>query len=425
MIKMIKKKFGANFIRNVAGYLLLGILIAWVITEPRIVLSVRDAINVLLILMFIYLIFENNLIKSSLTSKYRNQKRMLESICKNCPDIIVYKDYNLKYLVYNEPFVKYLGLDCKQDYTDKTILETAPMEVAQTIDKKDREVLMTLKPARYKLELKGGITLEMVSTPIFSDNLPVGIITIGRDVTKEIKIKAQKESFVATLTHDLKTPTIAQIRALEMMLDGSFGKIEGVQREMVEQILKSCKFMLGMITFVLSTYKFENGQAKLQSQEFNLKDLIEETAEELKSIADEKKIKFSLDLNVKNSAVTADRTQLKRVIINMVSNAVSYAYDNTVIEIGLKEDKNSISFYTTNSSPYIPSDILNHVFDKYVSGPASAKFSKVGTGLGLYLSEKIIEAHKGKIIAKSEKDNKNTFGFKIPKNFSGKLAVTF
>ena len=81
----------------------------------------------------------------------------------------------------------------------------------------------------------------------------------------------------------------------------------------------------------------------------------------------------------------------------------------------IKEDEKMLSFYTINSSPYIPPDTMGRLFKKYVSNSSDAKYNKTGTGLGLYLSEKIITAHNGSIIAYSDKNNKNTFGFKIPK----------
>jgi len=99
----------------------------------------------------------------------------------------------------------------------------------------------------------------------------------------------------------------------------------------------------------------------------------------------------------------------------MISNAMSYAFNNTEIELILEENDEDIIFCTMNESPYMPPDVLNRIFDKYVSGSTCTKFNKTGTGLGLYLSERIISAHNGKIIAQSFVDNRNKIGFSLPK----------
>ena len=107
-----------------------------------------------------------------------------------------------------------------------------------------------------------------------------------------------------------------------------------------------------------------------------------------------------------------DRMQIKRVLTNILGNAISYAYDNTQIDVTIKQDENGIGFEAKNESAYINPETMNNLFKKYVSH--AAKFNKVGVGLGLYLSKQIIDAHDGEIYAKSYEDNHNIFGFILP-----------
>ena len=104
--------------------------------------------------------------------------------------------------------------------------------------------------------------------------------------------------------------------------------------------------------------------------------------------------------------------QIKRVLTNILGNAISYAYDNTQILVTIKQDENGIGFEAKNESAYINPETINNLFKKYVSH--AAKFNKIGVGLGLYLSKQIIDAHKGDIYAKSFEDNHNVFGFILP-----------
>ena len=107
-----------------------------------------------------------------------------------------------------------------------------------------------------------------------------------------------------------------------------------------------------------------------------------------------------------------DRMQIKRVLTNILGNAISYAYDNTQIDVTIKQGENGIGFEAKNESAYINMETMNNLFKKYVSH--AAKFNKVGVGLGLYLSKQIIDAHGGEIYAKSYEDNHNIFGFILP-----------
>ncbi len=229
----------------------------------------------------------------------------------------------------------------------------------------------------------------------------------------------KKETFVATLTHDLKTPTIAQIRMLELLLEGAFGTLSEEQKEVIEQVLKSAKYMLGMISRVLYVYKFENGSATLEYQTFNFKELVFECTKELEALFYDRNLEFEIKTSLgerekEDMTVSADKIQIRRAIVNLISNSISYANKNTKIKIEISKENENFVFTVTNSSPYIPPDILNTLFEKYTSSPSNSKLSSNGCGLGLYLTERIISAHGGKMIAKSSIENINTFGFIIP-----------
>jgi len=104
--------------------------------------------------------------------------------------------------------------------------------------------------------------------------------------------------------------------------------------------------------------------------------------------------------------------QIKRVLVNLISNAISYAYNDTEIEVAVLKFKDFVKVKIGNSSPYINPSVLESLFQKYVTH--AAKYNKIGVGLGLYLSKQIVHAHNGQIGAMSFEDNKNIFEFTIP-----------
>ena len=249
-------------------------------------------------------------------------------------------------------------------------------------------------------------------TPLFDDNGNLyAISTFGRSIEQEKRISEQRETYIATLSHDLKTPTIAQVRALELMLSGQFGEFNQEQKEMLKLTLDSCNYMYDMVYTLLSTYKFENGDISLNFSSLNFTKVVKESIKEVLNLAQENSV--TVDFSEKSVyKIVADKIEMKRVVINLLSNAINYAFQNSRVSISVKISGKNLEFYVKNSSPYIEPSAMNGLFRKYVSH--SDKFNKVGVGLGLYLSKKIVEAHGGKIIAKSFKNQSNIFGFSIP-----------
>ena len=195
------------------------------------------------------------------------------------------------------------------------------------------------------------------------------------------------------------------------MLSGQFGEFNQEQKNMLKLTLDSCNYMYDMVYTLLSTYKFENGDISLNFSSLNFTKVVKESIKEVLNLAQENSV--TVDFSEKSVyKIVADKIEMKRVVINLLSNAINYAFQNSRVSISVKLSGKNLEFYVKNSSPYIEPSAMKGLFRKYVSH--SDKFNKVGVGLGLYLSKKIVEAHGGKIIAKSFKNQSNIFGFSIP-----------
>ena len=237
-------------------------------------------------------------------------------------------------------------------------------------------------------------------------------------------LQKQRETFVASLSHDLKNPTLAQIRAIELILKGNFGEVSPKQREIMEMLLDSCKYMNAMLGNVLQTYRTDKGTVSLTCEQISLANVTKECLEEMIYLAKDKNIKISYENCAYKDTIWGDIVQIRRVIMNLLSNSIKYAYQNTNLEIKIYNEDEFTCFMFKNNSPYITPEKQKKIFARYIS------FSKThsGIGLGLYASNKIVEAHGGTMFVKSEKDEHNTFGFKIPNNDSlkdKKRFVTF
>jgi PAS domain S-box-containing protein len=245
-----------------------------------------------------------------------------------------------------------------------------------------------------------------------SDGEFCAVVTFIKNIDTEKRAQEQRETYIATLSHDLKTPAIAQVRALELLLSGQFGEFNQEQKEILQTTLDSCNYMYEMVYTILSTCKFESGAISLNYTSFDIIPIIIECIHEVSNYAIKNSTTVEFEPKMSECIVCADKIEIKRVIINLLSNAINYAFPSTKVSLTLNTFENNLDLRVINSSPYIEPIALERLFSKYVTN--AEKFNKVGFGLGLYLSKKIIEEHNGTIIAESSKTQNNTFGFNIP-----------
>ncbi len=351
--------------------------------------------------------------EEKLKSDLEDKEQMFRSVLQGMPIATYLKDLNGNVYYENKMAIDFLGLS-DSDNANKWNYEE---KRADEISKEDNEIINESKciVREKQITLKNNDTrwFKVTKCPIINhEKKVIGICSIARDIDAEKTAAEQRETYVATLTHDLKTPTIAQIKALDLLLNDHMGPLNNEQRELLTLTKDSCNFMYEMLSTLLSTYKYENGDYTLNCEKCNIISLAEESINELEAIIKEKNVTIHINKEGGQFDTECDRMQIKRVLTNILGNAISYAYDNTQIAVTIKQDENGICFEAKNESAYINPETMNNLFKKYVSH--AAKFNKIGVGLGLYLSKQIINAHDGNIYAKSFEDNHNIFGFVLP-----------
>lgn len=257
---------------------------------------------------------------------------------------------------------------------------------------------------------EGKIPVE-INFAAINDEVCDKFVGVIRDVSKHKETERLRDDFIATLTHDLRTPLLAAIQTLKFFLDGSLGQVEEKQQVLLSTMLKSNEDLLGLVNALLEVYRFESGKLELCKTVFPIKDLVEQCYDELKPLAEKKNIDFKLELGAisDKTEITADKAELKRVIINLCGNAVNYTNKNGEIEILAKVQSGDFIFSVTDNGNGIPKEDIPNLFNRFSQG--TTKKRSTGTGLGLYLSRQIIEAHGGKIWLESKLNKGSEFTF--------------
>ena len=200
---------------------------------------------------------------------------------------------------------------------------------------------------------------------------------------------------------------------MELLANGYFSSLSSEQQELLETIIESAKYMKEMLYLLINTYKYDNGNIVLQKSEIDINSLISKCIRENTPLAKENRvnISFSTTLTETNKFIMIDEKQIRRVIINLLNNGINYAFKDSefIIKSYFQDGKVIISL--TNFGPPMDEETKAHLFEKYISG--SNKYQKVGFGLGMYLSKKVLDAHDGNIYHIGE-DTNNTFCIELP-----------
>jgi|GEM_PF-407996 len=345
-----------------------------------------------------------------LQDELRAEKKILDLIFEFSKDGMLLLDPEFKIISSNNKFLKWMGKDLEEVLNQK---------FCDIISCNYNECILNSSDsfAYFDFEIqtkeeKKFIEANCSKISTSEEDTEGSYVMVLRDVTAKKEIEAQKETFVATLSHDLKTPVRAQIRALEMLLKGKFGHINEAQSEMLNETLNSNKYMAAMLDNLLTTYKYENGNIVIKKQETEINSLIKSCYSELKYLAEDKSQKVIFNFEKEHINAFVDPMEIKRVILNLISNAISYTDERGKIEISTEfRDKKIVISFKDNGKG-ISEEEKTRLFSKFTS--YSKKFRQVGTGLGLYLSKKIIESHGGEISLETEEGKGCCFIVSLP-----------
>ena len=384
-------------------------------------------------------VFENNAIKYYLTIS----RDITED--ENLKEKLIEKNIQLNTLLEYSPVLTYmktknkeyiLGSKYAKDFVFKGIdkhvnnLQLDMDSVFKTTQEEDDKVInnqeLIIKEKCVLDYDKNKHWYNLVKAPIIKDDGSIdGLITITRNIDKQKTLENQKDLFIATLVHDLKNPLLAQISSLDLVVKGYFGKLDDTQLEILTTTLESANYMKEMLYTLINTYKYDSGTVVLEKSDFNIEELIKTCIKEHSSLALEKEVEvvFETNLKDKDKILTIDSKQIRRVIANLLNNGINYADKNSKFLISVVDKKDFVEISFSNQGILIDKTTQKHLFEKYIT--EANKYQRIGFGLGMYLSKKVLEAHDGTISYTSKLPNCNIFIATLPKNNTQRQRIVW
>jgi two-component system sensor histidine kinase/response regulator len=266
---------------------------------------------------------------------------------------------------------------------------------------------------------------DFIRKPFDTDELLArvrSLLRLKHSIDEQQKMTRQREDFVSRLTHDLRTPLVAADRMLALFQQETFCEISSEMKQAISVMIRSNQNLMQMVNTLLEVYRFEAGKKTLNLEKCNIQEIATEVISELNPLAEEKNLTLNLDTHQLNQLenqdgnMIGDRLELRRVFNNLIGNAIKFT-DTGSIEVRIfetlpnKTHQGEISVEVIDTGYGISPEDQATVFERFRQG----RNKRSGSGLGMHLSQRIVEAHGGKIELCSELGKGSTFTVKLPK----------
>lgn len=316
-----------------------------------------------------------------------------------------------------------LGID-KSDtilFANSHALQLLGMESKDVVGKPVQEVSKRNDLLRFLLEEKASIPFKIVVDnrehyyikeiiDIEQEGSNSKVIVL-RNITSFKELDVAKTNFIATISHELKTPLASSDFSIKLLEDERIGNLSAEQKELIQSLKQDNQRMLKILSELLNMSQVEAGKIQLDISEVEPEIIMNNALKTVANAAREKGISIQTKFEKSLQHVNADAEKTGWVLNNFLTNAIKYSSENSIITANLKVSDSVVEFSITDQGPGIPSEYLSKVFERFFKVPGS---NRHGTGLGLAISKEFIEAQGGHIWAKSEIGFGSEFGFNLP-----------
>lgn len=231
---------------------------------------------------------------------------------------------------------------------------------------------------------------------------------------KLIEMDATKDEFVSMASHQLRTPLTSVKGYISMVLEGDVGEISKEQRQLLGEAFTSSERMVHLIGDFLNVSRLQTGKFIIDTHLSDLAKVTEQEVEGMRQIASTHAIKLVYKRPARFPDLYLDENKMRQVIMNFIDNAVYYSPESKEIKIALSVEDGDAVLRVTDKGMGVPAEVQKKLFSKFFRAENARKQRPDGTGIGLYLSRKVIDGHGGSLVFESTEGKGSTFGFRLP-----------
>ena len=351
--------------------------------------------------------------EKSTFGKIMSEKNKSMAIVKSISDPLIVLDTNYKFMLLNNACEKFFGIE-EENVINRHFLEAIrDGEVFDHISsvmaaKEDysEKIIYIKTDDEYYFNV-------IVTTVKDTDTNITGLIILFQNVTQLKKLERVKTDFVATISHEFKTPLTSIIMGTSMILEESMGILNEDQKSVMETIREDEMKLSNLVTELLELSKVESDKAIFNIQPNFIEGIIDTSVKQFYDQAQRKDVSLYYELDEDLPKVNADFEKITWVINNLIANALNYtaAGDEISVTADLRDTRMYITVRDTGTG--IPPEFVDRIFDKFVQVKGYDKEVR-GTGLGLSIVKEIIKAHGGDIWCESKLDAGSKFIFSLP-----------
>jgi two-component system, NtrC family, sensor histidine kinase KinB len=236
-------------------------------------------------------------------------------------------------------------------------------------------------------------------------------VIVLKNITSYKELDVAKTNFIATISHELKTPLASSDLSLKLLEDQRIGQLSAEQKELIENLKDDNQRMLKILSELLNMSQVEAGKIQLNIQKVRPLQIIENSIQSVSGNAKEKGVEIINTSENNLPSIDADADKTTWVLNNFLTNAIKYSFNNSSIEVKASQQNGAVVFSVKDYGPGIAKEYLQRLFERYFQVPGS---KEKGTGLGLAISKEFVEAQHGKIWVESEIGKGSVFNFQLP-----------
>lgn len=358
----------------------------------------------------------------------RRAKRQVDAVIRNMADGLVVLDRGRRIVAVNPAAEQMLGLKESEmigwspevgpaDPRFEPLRRICQPPAAQTASLRHPALLDSDEPAGQPVVVVDSPqprVLRVLSSPIDAvDEREGGEVKLLHDVTREHELEQLQRDFISTVSHELRTPLFSIKGFVELILKGKVPDPE-VQREFLGRVVEQANQLSAIVSDLLDTSRLEAGTMELAKTKVDLAQVASEAVTRLESVAREREVRLEYQATPGLPQVYGDARRLAQVVTNLVGNAIKFSNPGSSVHVRCQGGPTELTLSVADHGPGIPPEAMPHLFSKFYQVDSSATRRAGGTGLGLYISRRIVEAHGGRIQAQSELGRGSVFTFSIP-----------